>query len=94
MSHIELRDVRKSYRMGDNLITALAGVSLDIEAGEFVVILGPSGSGKTTLLNILGGLESPDSGTVMVGGDRGRQSAGTPTDSLPPPACRLCLPVL
>jgi len=68
MSQIELRDVQKSYRMGDNLITALAGVTLDIEAGELVVILGPSGSGKTTLLNILGGLEAPDSGTVTVGG--------------------------
>ena len=69
MSHITLRDVRKTYPMGSSLITALDGVSLEIEAGEFAVVLGPSGSGKTTLLNILGGLEAPDSGEVLVGGD-------------------------
>lgn len=75
MSHIVLRDVRKTYRMGSSVITALDGVSLEIEAGEFAVVLGPSGSGKTTLLNILGGLESPDApsngrpGEVWVGGE-------------------------
>jgi putative ABC transport system ATP-binding protein len=69
VSHIVLRDVRKTYRMGTNVITALDGVSLDIQAGEFAVVLGPSGSGKTTLLNILGGLESPDSGTLSMGGE-------------------------
>jgi len=55
--------------MGASVITALDGVSVEIEAGEFVVVLGPSGSGKTTLLNILGGLESADSGEVLVGGE-------------------------
>jgi putative ABC transport system ATP-binding protein len=65
-----LRDVRKTYRMGSSLITALDGVTLDIEVGEFVVVLGPSGSGKTTLLNILGGLESPDSGEVQISDER------------------------
>jgi putative ABC transport system ATP-binding protein len=69
MSHIVLHDVRKTYRLGESVITALDGLSLEIQAGEFTVVLGPSGSGKTTLLNILGGLESPDSGTVMVGGE-------------------------
>jgi putative ABC transport system ATP-binding protein len=69
MSHIVLREVRKTYRMGSNTITALDGISLDIEAGEFAVVLGPSGSGKTTLLNVLGGLESPDSGEVCIGGE-------------------------
>ena len=68
MSHLVLRDVRKTYRMGDSVITALDDVSLEICAGEFVVVLGPSGSGKTTLLNILGGLEAPDSGEVMMDG--------------------------
>ncbi len=66
---IIVKDVRKTYQMGNSTITALDGVSLEIEAGEFAVVLGPSGSGKTTLLNILGGLEAPDSGEVIVGGD-------------------------
>jgi putative ABC transport system ATP-binding protein len=69
MSHIRMNNVRKTYRMGANRVTALDGFSLEIEAGEFAVILGPSGSGKTTLLNILGGLEAPDSGDVVVGGE-------------------------
>jgi putative ABC transport system ATP-binding protein len=55
--------------MGTTTITALDAVSLEINAGEFAVILGPSGSGKTTLLNVLGGLESPDCGDVRVGED-------------------------
>jgi putative ABC transport system ATP-binding protein len=70
MSHISLRNVRKTYAMGSTTITALDNISLDIEAGEFTVILGPSGSGKTTLLNILGGLEAPDSGEVSVNGQK------------------------
>jgi putative ABC transport system ATP-binding protein len=69
MSQIVLRDVRKTYRMGGSVISALDGISLEIQAGEFAVVLGPSGSGKTTLLNILGGLESPNGGDVIVGGE-------------------------
>ncbi|MBN1563832.1 MAG: ATP-binding cassette domain-containing protein, partial [Anaerolineae bacterium] len=69
MGHITVQDVRKTYQMGNSTITALDGVSLEIEEGEFAVVLGPSGSGKTTLLNILGGLEAPDSGAVLVGGE-------------------------
>ena len=68
MSHIELKDIRKTYQLGGSSITALDGLSLEIEAGEFTVVLGPSGSGKTTFLNILGGLERPDSGELHVGG--------------------------
>ncbi len=64
-----MQDVCKTYRLGANTITALDGFSLEIEAGEFAVVLGPSGSGKTTFLNILGGLERPDRGTIQVGGD-------------------------
>ncbi len=66
MSHIELKDVCKTYRLGSSTVIALHGFSVEIESGEFAVILGPSGSGKTTFLNILGGLEQCDSGEVCV----------------------------
>jgi putative ABC transport system ATP-binding protein len=64
-----MHNVRKTYPLGNTIIVALDNLSLEIEEGEFAVVLGPSGSGKTTLLNILGGLESPDSGSVLAGGE-------------------------
>lgn len=65
---IELKGVTKKYKMGDEIIKALDGVNLKINDGEYVAIVGPSGSGKTTLANIIGGLDSPDSGEVVVDG--------------------------
>ena len=59
-------DVRKSYSQGGNEITALGGVSLEIPKGQFAMIMGPSGSGKSTLLHLMGGLDRPTSGDVLV----------------------------
>ena len=61
-------DVRKTYRQGESEITALAGITLDIPKGSFAVIMGPSGSGKSTLLHLIGGLDRPTSGDLMVDG--------------------------
>lgn len=69
MSFVEFREVRKLYTMGEVEITALDGMTFDIEQGEFVVIVGPSGSGKTTLLNMLGGMDTPTSGVITLDGN-------------------------
>ena len=68
MSFIQFNDVVKTYKMGEVEIKALDGISFPIEQGEFVVIVGPSGAGKTTVLNILGGMDKPTSGEVLVDG--------------------------
>jgi putative ABC transport system ATP-binding protein len=67
-SIVSIRDATKSYNLGKVVVPALRGVSLDIEAGEFMSIAGPSGSGKTTLLNLIGCVDVPTSGSVHVDG--------------------------
>ncbi len=69
-AYIEFQDVKKVYKMGEVSIEALAGVSFSIDQGEFVVIAGASGAGKSTILNILGGMDSASSGTIIVEGKR------------------------
>lgn len=65
---IQMIDIRKEYKMGDEIVYANDGVTLDIDKGEFVAIVGKSGSGKSTLMNIIGALDVPTSGTYLLGG--------------------------
>ena len=68
MALVEFAGVSRIYRSGDHELRALDNVSMSLEEGKFIVILGPSGAGKSTLLNLLGGLDSPTSGTITVDG--------------------------
>jgi putative ABC transport system ATP-binding protein len=70
MSAISCKDLYKTFTQGDQTIKGLDGVTMTIEEGSFVCLSGPSGSGKTTLLNAMGGLDSPDSGEILVGSHR------------------------
>jgi putative ABC transport system ATP-binding protein len=67
---VVLRDIVKTYRRGKQRVEVLRDLSLTVRAGEFLALMGPSGSGKTTVLNLIGGLDSPDSGEVIVAGER------------------------
>jgi putative ABC transport system ATP-binding protein len=66
---IELKNVKKTYKIGENNFNALDGVNFEINKGEFVVILGPSGAGKSTLLNLLGGMDKTSTGSIIVDGE-------------------------
>ena len=70
MAFVEFDHVTKIYQMGENRVAAADGVTFTIEQGEFVVIVGPSGAGKTTVLNILGGIDTPTSGSICLDGER------------------------
>jgi putative ABC transport system ATP-binding protein len=65
---VEIRNLVKSYRRGDQIVPVLTNITLDIAAGDYVALMGPSGSGKSTLLNLIAGIDKPDSGTLCVGG--------------------------
>lgn len=65
---ISIRQLRKTYHRGHESVEAVRGIDLDVEKGEFIVILGPSGGGKSTLLNLISGIDHPSSGTVTING--------------------------
>ena len=67
---LEIRGIKKSFATGDSRVNVLKGLDLDIEKGEFCVLLGPSGSGKSTLLNIIGGIDGADEGSITIEGER------------------------
>lgn len=67
---VELRGINKTYRKGKETVPVLSDLNLDIKRGDFLALMGPSGSGKTTLLNLLGGLDSPTSGSLKIAGER------------------------
>ena len=68
MGFVSVKDVYKRYKMGEITINASDGITFDIERGELAIVLGPSGSGKTTVLNMLGGMDTADSGSMMIDG--------------------------
>lgn len=81
MALVELRNVCKSFRKGEETITPLDDVTLDIQEGEFVSLMGPSGTGKSTLLNLVAGIDRPESGLINVAGtDVTRLSRGQLAD--------------
>ena len=67
---LEIRGIKKSFGTGDSCVKVLKGLDLNIEKGEFCVLLGPSGSGKSTLLNIIGGIDGADEGSITIEGER------------------------
>lgn len=67
---LTIHQIKKSFGQGGSRVEVLKGIDLEIEKGEFCVLLGPSGSGKSTLLNIIGGIDSADSGDIRIGGER------------------------
>ena len=67
---LEIGGIKKSFGTGDSRVNVLKGLDLDIEKGEFCVLLGPSGSGKSTLLNIIGGIDGADEGSITIEGER------------------------
>ncbi|MFA6935606.1 MAG: ABC transporter ATP-binding protein [Sphaerochaetaceae bacterium] len=79
ISVISLRDVRRYYIVGDFIVRALDGVSVDIGKGDFTAIMGPSGSGKSTMMNLIGCLDTPTSGKVFIDGE---DTAGLEEDDL------------
>ncbi len=69
MAIVELRGIEKSYTKGRETVDVLTGINLEIDEGDYLALMGPSGSGKTTLLNMIGGIDHPTSGSVVVGGE-------------------------
>ncbi len=94
MAIVQIDHVSKSFRLGEQTVLALDDVSLEIEPGVFLAIAGPSGSGKSTLLNIIGCIDTPSSGRVVVDGHDGLEPYARRTGRSACPYHRLHLPDL
>lgn len=91
---LQVQEICKYYRMGEVQITAVDHVSFSVEKGEFVVIVGASGAGKTTVLNLLGGMDTCDSGSILVDGTDITKLRKRKARCLSPFRHRLCVSVL
>ena len=89
-----MQDITKVYKMGEVEIRAADGINFSIDKGEFVVIVGPSGAGKTTVLNILGGMDTATSGTLLVDGEEITAYNSRKLTEYRRGGYRLCIPVL
>ena len=78
MASVQITNVRKVYKRDTQEIPVLDGISLEIAKGDFVALMGPSGSGKTTLLNLIGGIDQPTSGDIVVNGEAIAKLSGRP----------------
>lgn len=94
MEILRVEHLKKVYGRGENEVRALDDVSFSVEQGEFVAIIGPSGSGKSTLLHILGAVDTPTSGKVIMDGKRCIRTEGRGTCDLPTQTGRIDLSVL
>lgn len=89
MNLLEVNNVSKTYGQGETAVHALKGASFSVPKGEFVAIVGESGSGKSTLLNMVGALDTPTSGKVLIDGKRYLFYEGAQFDGLSPPQHRV-----
>ncbi len=94
MSVLQTINLKKYYGSHPNIVRALDGVDFSVEEGEFVAVVGTSGSGKTTLLNMIGGLDTPTKGTVLVRGDDLSKKNGRTVDHFPEAQYRIYFPKL
>lgn len=89
---LEIKNIKKHFGEGESRVEVLKGIDIEIEKGEFCVLLGPSGSGKSTLLNIIGGIDAADEGYISINGEKNSRHERKVIDPLQKKALGLYLP--